>query len=470
MARALGAIDVGSNAIRLTMVRVCPSGTLIDTQSHRYALRLGADVYSHGYVRESVAQTFYEVFRDIALRMRKFGVQERRAIATASLRDAKNREELTGRVYDEYGIHIDVVSGAEESELARTALIRALGFVDSDSLLLDLGGGSLELMGIDAGRGVSLPLGTVRLMEQHPALRGRCAVDEVTAARRAVLDVLSNDGLDVDAARCIGTGGNLAALARILAGPSQLWPAVDLTRLDRFIEELRQLEPSERVVAYGLRPDRADVLLPVAIVLSALRQRYGLDSVVVPGTGVREAILQALAAKPSSLDALEELLRRASVEAKPAHDRARLAAGLFQLLAPVHNLWPSAVHALELAAFGWELGQTINRDDPVRHGAYLIRHAEGLQADDDVRLVAAAAFRHSRGGRAHAATLNAEQRRATRVLGSVLEIASRAAPGAKPEDLRADLTGTDLWVAVGLNAQRRFTRLERALGRRLEIV
>ncbi|MEO1170455.1 MAG: hypothetical protein AAFX94_00155, partial [Myxococcota bacterium] len=220
MARALGAIDVGSNAIRLTMVRVCPSGTLIDTQSHRYALRLGADVYGHGYVRESVSQAFFEVFRDISLRMRTFGVEERRAIATASLRDAKNGDALTGRVYDEYGIHIDVVSGAEESELARAALIRALGFVDNDSLLIDLGGGSLELMGIDAGLGVSLPLGTVRLMEEYPALRGRCAVDEVTAARRSVLDALSQKGLDVDAVRCIGTGGNLGALARLLAGPA----------------------------------------------------------------------------------------------------------------------------------------------------------------------------------------------------------------------------------------------------------
>ncbi|MEM6731820.1 MAG: hypothetical protein AAF658_09700, partial [Myxococcota bacterium] len=144
MSRALAAIDVGSNAIRLSMVRLCPCGTLLDTQSHRYALRLGAEVYGHGLVRETVARAFVDVFRDVSLRMRTFGVDSRRAIATASLRDATNGTNVTDRVYRSHGIHIDVISGAEESELARSALVRALGFVETDSLLIDLGGGSLE--------------------------------------------------------------------------------------------------------------------------------------------------------------------------------------------------------------------------------------------------------------------------------------------------------------------------------------
>ncbi|MEL6547781.1 MAG: exopolyphosphatase, partial [Myxococcota bacterium] len=175
MARAFAAVDVGSNAIRLSMVRLCPSGTLLDTQSHRYALRLGAEVYRLGYVRETLARGFVDVFRDVALRMRNFGVDERRAVATASLRDAANRDLLTTRVYDAHGIHIDVITGEEESNLSRAALVRALGFLDAESLLVDLGGGSLELMRVDGERAASLPLGTVRLLERYPRLRGRCS-------------------------------------------------------------------------------------------------------------------------------------------------------------------------------------------------------------------------------------------------------------------------------------------------------
>ncbi|MEO0813723.1 MAG: hypothetical protein AAFY60_12725, partial [Myxococcota bacterium] len=104
------------------------------------------------------------------------------------------------------------------------------------------------------------------------------------------------------------------------------------------------------------------------------------------------------------------------------------------------------------------------------HGAYLLRHSRQLSADKETRAIAAAAFRHSHGGRAYGRNLSVEQRRATRVLGSILELANRAEPEARPEDLRADLTGSELWLAVGVRAQRRWHRLERALGRRLSIL
>lgn len=476
MARAIAAIDVGSNAIRLEMVRLCPCGTLVDRESRRYSLGLGTEVYRLGRVEESTADVFIEVFGDIVQRMNKFGVQKKRAIATAALRDASNRAELTGRIYSHHAIHIDVISGAEESMLARTALIRALGFVDTDSLMLDLGGGSLELMGIGDGRGVSLPLGSIRILQDFPALRGPCSASDTLAAQQAVARIISRGGLKGQVERFVGTGGNLSVLARLLPLSHGMWPAVDLTRLAPLIERMRGLDTSARVKAFGVRRDRAKALLPVAILLAALRDQYAVDSIVVPETGVREAVLQSIASEPSSLSALCTLLERAGVQQTAAFDRARLAAGLFQLLAPVHRLWPSAIQALEMAAFGWELGHTVNPNDPVRHGAYLIRYASELNADEETRIVAAAAFRHSRGGRVYSSrvyssTLNSEQRRATRVLGALLEVAARAAPGARPEDLRADLTGADhLWVGVGLEAQRRWRRLERALGRRFEIV
>ncbi len=469
MPRSLAAVDVGSNAIRLSMVRLCPSGVVLESQNHRYALRLGAEVYRFGRVRDTVALAFVEVFRDIALRMRNFGVEERRAVATASLRDAENRDELTTRVYDAHGIHIDVITGDEESSLSRSALVRALGFLEADSLLMDLGGGSLELMSVDGCQSVSLPLGTVRLLEQFPSLRGQCSTDALTEARRAALQVLDLSPLPERPQRCVGTGGNLRDLARLLPGPVGLWPTIDLCRLDELILEASQLDTDERVVRFGVRPDRADVLLPVAVVLSALRQRFGIESMVVPGTGIREAILQTLAASGHLDLGLDALLETAEIDPAPARARARLAIALFQMLSPVHGLWPSALPSLVLGAYGWELGQTINVDDPLRHGAYLLRHSRKLPVDPVTRTVAATAYRHSLGGRAYAKSLSGEQRRAARVLGAILELAGRAEPEAKPEDLRADLTGSRLWLVVGLGAQRRWHRLERALGRRLEV-
>ncbi|MEL6759184.1 MAG: hypothetical protein AAFP04_02170 [Myxococcota bacterium] len=468
MARALAAIDVGSTATRLRMVRLCPSGIVIEQESRRYGIALGSDVYRFGQVGEQTAQSFLDAFGDIAHRLRRFGVTERRAVATASLRDACNRDAITQQVYDAHGIHIDVISGTEESELARSALVRALGFVESESLLVDLGGGSLELMGADEERGTSVAIGTLRLAELFPGLGGRCALDEVTAARQHLLRLLVAEGLTIRPSRCIGTGGNLRVLARLLPGAPGLWPRIDLDGLDALIEELCHLDAEQRVERYGVRPDRAESLLPVAVVLQALRHHYHLSSIMVPGTGIREALLHALASRSPEI-ALAEQLDRSGVDPEPPRQRAQLAVGLFRLLAPVHGLWPSALPTLEVAAHGWELGRTIGSNDPLRHGVYLIRHLESLELSDDARTLAVAVFRHARGVRSPMRELDPNRHRAARVLGAILEVASRAEAGAKPEDLRADLTGTQPWVEVGVPAQRRWPRLERALGRRLEI-
>lgn len=468
MARAFAAIDIGSTATRLRMVRLCASGTILDEERERYPIALGADVYRAGVVQPETQARFLQAFAHISRRLSGFGVEARRVVATAALRDARNRDEVTGQVYDAHGIHIDVISRAEEMELSRHALVRALGFAESDSLLIDLGGGSLELMGVDEGRGISLGLGSLVLAERFPALKGACSKLIIRAASSYVVRELISHALRVKPSRCIGTGGNLQILAKLLPGAAGLWPRIDLEQVDPLIDTLADLDAESRAERFGMRCDRAEGLLPVAVILAELRRHYALTSIIVPGTGIREAILQQLSSRAPGLP-LDDYLERNHVDCTPARRRARLALGLFRLLTPVHQLWPTACPTLELAAFGCELGKSVDETDVLRHGSYLIRHLRHVDLPLSTRSLAVAVFRYAYGARRPSREGDVERERATRILGAILEVASRAEPHAKPEELRADLTGTHLSVAMGVGYERRWPRLERALGRRLAI-
>lgn len=472
MQGAFAAIDVGSSAIRLSMVRLSAAGVAIEDRFHRYSLRLGADVYAHGHIQDTTELALLDVFRDIQLRMNHFGVNGYRAIATAALRDASNGVRVADRIYQKYGVNLEVISGEEESTLSRSALVRALGFVEPSTLLVDLGGGSLELVAAGSGRGLSLPLGTVRLLERFPELTGPVTPSYLERAQAAVLGALEPArSLLGNAPLAIGTGGNFSVLARVLPEQVGMWPAICLKDVEGFVVRVSQMDCDARMASFGVRPDRADILLPTAIVLATLRTASSLSALVVPGTGLREAILQRLAMESDRELKAPTMLERAGVGADAAKRRANWAITLFQTLAPIHGLWPSALEALELAAFGQELGCAVNKEDPVRHGSYMIRHASELDADATTRAIAAAAFRHSRGARSTLRGFGREDQRATRILGAILELAGTVDPSAKPEDLKADLTGAHLWLALGIatRAQRRWHRLERALGRRLRV-
>ena len=471
---AVAAVDVGSSAIRLSVAVVSPTGALAGSDFHRYGLRLGSDVFSQGVIADQTSRQLLDVFGDIAGKLREHDVSSYRAVATSAMRDAGNGRDIARVIRESTGVRLEIISGREEARLARQALTRSLGSSANGALLVDIGGGSLEIETSRRGSR-SLPFGTVRLVERYPELRGPMRLKALREVERAIANDMARRVKRRRHAVAIATGGNLDVLARCAPFTGGFWPAIDLSRLQQLTEGLATLTVDERRETMELRADRADVIVPAALVLLALKRVFGLQVVVVPGTGLRESILHDLVATESVRASAKAVGKRFGIDLKKAAHRASLARGLFEALLPVHRLWAPALRILETAAYLYDLGGLVDSEDAARHAAYLVRHATGLALDTRCRDVVGYALAVASDAPLFESTadLRHDDLSSGRILGGILALAHCLADATTRRQVRVDLLRSPLVVDVGLDQPidpRKVLLLERVLGQRVTVL
>lgn len=295
----VAAIDIGSNAIRFVAAEFYAPDRFRVVQTLREPVRLGGDAFASGTIRPEAMQAAVAAVAGFRARMDALDVRAHRAVATSAVRDSRNGEALVERVRERCGVRIETISGTEEARLAWLAIRRRVRLGSGKWLLADLGGGSLEISVVDAERihwSESYPLGTVRLLtmlgtDGESPERVRRLLDE----HPAMPDMVARTR-DLSASGLVGTGGNIEALAELARalpdgdGVSRL----ALPRLQQVTATLAALSPRERVERLGLREDRADVILPAAVVYQRVAQLAGAREVVIPRVGVREGVLHDL--------------------------------------------------------------------------------------------------------------------------------------------------------------------------------
>src|SRR5688572_11437815 len=141
----IGIVDMGSNAIRF-QVAEATAGTIGMLASHRLPVRLGREVFHTGQIPDATLTDIVDAFRRFPATCDRLGVLHIRAIATAAMRDARNRDLLVDRVRDACGIEIEVISGTQEAYLLKLAIESRIDLRQGRSLLVDVGGGSVELV------------------------------------------------------------------------------------------------------------------------------------------------------------------------------------------------------------------------------------------------------------------------------------------------------------------------------------
>ncbi len=393
----LAAIDAGSNAIRLVIARVHSPEDIHELETERAPVRLGHLAFTERRLdRETIARAA-RAFRHFRRLMEQYRVASYRAVATSAAREARNRSRLVERIRRSSGIELQVIRGAEEARLVRCAVLRVLAGHRAPRLILDLGGGSLELSymrGSAVERTVGLPLGTVRLMETY-GIRGTLSEAAAEDLRRHVLAVLET--ADLPAVRATegavaACGGNAEALAELAVGPRLEGIATLNLRLlrDRLWNILR-LDVPARMRTFGVRRDRAEVMGIAGVVLSALGDSLRLEHMLVPRVGVREGILLDLAAargpqvevlhrrslaSQALLDAASRFLRRFPQDPAHAEQVRRLAISLFDQLEPLKRGDGEERELLRAAAILHDVGQAISRKSHHRHGEYMVMHSD----------------------------------------------------------------------------------------------
>lgn len=298
----LGVIDVGSNTVHLLVVDAHLGGHPLPAYSHKIELRLSESMTPEGLIADEGAKRLCRFIKECLEVASDQGVEDLLAFATSALREAANGEDVIARVREETGVELEVLSGPDEARMTFLAARRWFGWSSGRLLVVDIGGGSLELAtGIDEEPdvAVSLPLGAGRLTRDR--LPGdpppEELVKEVRAAIRAELAREVRPLLKVGAPdRAVGTSKTMRSLARIAgAAPSGDGPFVPRTLarsdLAEIVTKVRGMTAADRAALPGVSASRARQLLAGALVVEAAMDLLQVDRLDICPWALREGLI-----------------------------------------------------------------------------------------------------------------------------------------------------------------------------------
>ncbi len=444
----LAVIDLGSNSFRLVVFST-HDGWWQRTDEIYEPVRIGEGLAATGRlgaepIRRALASL--DVFAHFC-EASGLGREEVDAVATSAIRDAENADELLSAARRQTGLPIRVLSASEEAWYGHLAAVNSTTL--TDGCVLDLGGGSLQLVSVCARhslRSASWPLGAVRMSELFLPESGPAQPAHVQALREHVAATLQgSEWLSAQGRRIVGLGGtarNLAAAAqraqRLPGGGVQGF-RISRKTLAALGQRLAKLPAKERAKVPGIKPARADLILAGAVVIDTVLEVGGFEALEVTEAGLREGIFfewlldggtagashAAGAARSSAPSRLEErsgasgqdhpvepliaevraeavlnLARRYGMDSAHTRHVARLALSMFDSLAQMrlHEGDPAERELLWAACMLHDIGMSIDYDDHHKHSQYLIINA-GLPGFDptEVATIAQAVRYHRKG-------------------------------------------------------------------------
>jgi exopolyphosphatase / guanosine-5'-triphosphate,3'-diphosphate pyrophosphatase len=410
---SFASIDVGSNASRLVIAEADDPSSMRVVESHRMPVRMGHGVFLTGRLDpEAIDQCVAALgkFKEI-LATRE--ITSMRAVVTASARDAVNSEDLLERAKSEAGVHLEAISGSEEARLVKLAVESKLNLGGYRSLLVDLGGGSLELSEVhhdEVRYSTSLEIGTVRLLESF--LNGKKPVsdDQEHLLIEYIDRMLAPHEENFVRRRydiVAGTGGNFETVAQLCPVQGRELPTIDVRAARALLPRMKKLTPEERRVAYDLKPDRADVVVPALYVILRVADLARTDEIVAPGVGLKEGILVELVDKhfrvwDYSVDehtvarSAVHLGRRYNFDESHATQVDRLSCIVFDSLLAVHELGPTDRQMLRAAALLHDVGEFISSAAHHKHTEYIIVNSDLMGLNPEQREMVACIARYHR--------------------------------------------------------------------------
>jgi len=379
----LAAVDLGSNSFRLEIGRV-EHGHIHRIEYLKETVRQGAGLDAERNLTPDAMQRGWDCLARFAERLAGFKRHSVRAVATQTLREARNREEFLRRGSQILGFPIDVVSGPEEARLIYQGVTRLLPQSDERRLVADIGGRSTELIvgqQFTPGAVASFRVGSVSWSARYfpnGALTPRAFQDAEIAAG-AVLDEAAqpfrNELWDV----AYGSSGTIGAVGSILAAAG--WEEGHITRegLEWLHAELLRARHVDRVRLPGLKDERRPVIGGGLSIVRALFALLGIDRMTVAQGALRQGALYDLLEREQPdtdlrASTVRALMQRFAVDEGHAGRVAQLAVRLFtEAAAPGGE---RAARKLDWAARLHEIGCRISHDDYHRHGAYILDHTD----------------------------------------------------------------------------------------------
>jgi exopolyphosphatase/guanosine-5'-triphosphate,3'-diphosphate pyrophosphatase len=444
-ATRIAAIDIGSNSIRQIIADVSADGVIRVVDEMKAAPRLGAGLQS-GELAEEAMDRAVESLARMATLARQLGAARIEAVATSAVREAANAGTFLDRVRREAKLEVRVLDGADEARLCFRSALAHFDLGHGRTVVMDIGGGSLELA-LSADGVVdhlaSLPLGSISMTElflSEPVTR-----KQVKALRRGAREMIRDEvrARDWRGARVIGSGGtftNLAGMHLARAGVAMArsvhGAAIPREELEHVLDMLVSMTSEERRAVTGLNPERADIIIAGLAVAAEVTARVDARELLVSRYGIREGLLLETArVTPTIADpgegrdrSIREFAERCHYEALHAHTVQRLALGLFDALGDRLGCAPEDRRLLADAALLHDVGYHISYERHHKHSYHLILHADLLGMSPTEQVIVANVARYHRRGpprRKHRnfGSLDRPLRRRIRRLAAVLRVA-----------------------------------------------
>jgi exopolyphosphatase/guanosine-5'-triphosphate,3'-diphosphate pyrophosphatase len=423
--RRVAAIDIGTNSIHLLIAAVDPVlGSFNVVVTEKSTTRLGERDPDRGDLSPAAierALLSLRHCRDLAL---SHGVEQIVTAATSAVREAPNGREFLSTVQEQLGLEVDLVSGPEEARLIYLGVLSGMSFGEQPHLIIDIGGGSTELIladGRDARVLSSSRIGAVRLQREF------CQSDPLPAERRSFLIAYIQGAMDpavsqVKAAlqpgeqpQLVATSGTAMALAALAAAEDPRPPLklqgfrLSRERVDQLVNRLVALTPQQRRELPALNERRAEIIVPGALILQTTMASLQIPELVICERALREGLIVDWMLRNRLLDdrfAYQSTIRKRTVlhlargfgvDLVRAERVASHALSLYdQTRGVLHDDNGEGRQLLWAAAMLHTCGQHINIGAYHKHTWYLIRHGELLGYTENEHLMVAAIARYHR--------------------------------------------------------------------------
>jgi exopolyphosphatase/guanosine-5'-triphosphate,3'-diphosphate pyrophosphatase len=411
------AVDIGSNSIRMLAAEVQPGEPMKVLAASRQVVRMGAGVFRSGKLSQESIEYACNVLTSMAQEYRQQEVIAVRAVGTAALRDASNRDEFLTRAGGILGTPVEVISGLEEARLIHLGVVNAWPSAGNRIMITDIGGGSAEMIVSEGNRIVdaySKPLGAVRLTEMFikndPAdpreiERMRKYIQERIAAAATRFSQSKIDRMIATSATAAATVCAVNRVRRARREEADRHPAT-IAQIRRLFSEIATRNLAGRQEVTGIGPKRAEIIVAGVAVLQEVMEQFKFSRLYYSAAGVREGIIADLAHRKVGHDAARleadqrrvvvALGQRYGVASTHVKKVAHLAANLFASLQPLHQLPLATGRLLEAAAFLYNIGHFVNENRHHRHSQYLVANSDIAGFSDLERMMIANICRYHR--------------------------------------------------------------------------
>lgn len=417
----IAVIDIGTNSIHMVLAEAEPDGSYKILDRFKDMTRLGDGTFRQRRLSAESRARGVEVLKNLTTLARNKGFDRILMAATSAVREARNSGQFVEEVSENTGVRVKVITGQEEARLIYLGVRQSMDLTDQPTLLVDVGGGSVEIIAGNRKRllhAESLKLGAIRLKDLFltkappPKAKLRAMHDMIAKELEAALERFRQPEFD----RIVISSGMASNLAEIIYLERTGYPIPQINLSTITLKEIRGVEQrlamsdvDTRLGVPGLDPRRVDTLLAATSVIRRCLEVTGHKEATISDKAMREGLVYDFIQKNQEGLLIEQeipnirlrnvvaLARRCHYPQTHSHHVAKLALSLFDQLQSLHGMADEERECLEHAALLHDVGYAINPRQHHKHSYYLITNSDlaGFTVDE-IEMIANVARYHRR--------------------------------------------------------------------------